>query len=76
MKKLQSALEKKIKNGEYTIGKLIVPQKFIKIALCDNRIENEKVEITGRKIGITYIWTKPPQKKKMKKKRKIHTKKI
>ena len=55
MKKLQSALEKKIKNGKYTIGELIVPQKFIKTTLCGNRIENEEVEISGRKIDITYI---------------------
>ena len=55
MKKLQSVLEKKIKNGEYTLGELIVPQKFIKTTLCGNRIENEVVEISGRKIDITYI---------------------
>ena len=55
MKKLQSVLEKKLKNGEYTIGKLIVPQKFIKTTLCGNLIENEEVEISGRKIDITYI---------------------
>ena len=48
-------LREKIKNGEYTIGELIVPQKFIKTTLCGNRIENEEVEISGRKIDITYI---------------------
>ena len=47
-------LREKIKNGEYTIGELIVPQKFI-TTLCGNRIENEEVEISGRKIDITYI---------------------
>ena len=48
-------LREKIKNGEYTLGELIVPQKFIKTTLCGNRIENEEVEISGRKIDITYI---------------------
>ena len=48
-------LREKIKNGEYTIGELIVPQKFIKTTLCGNRIEKEEVEISGRKIDITYI---------------------
>ena len=64
-------LREKIKNGEYTIGELIVPQKFIKTTLCGNRIENEEVEISGRKIDITYI-----RKKLLKKKWKIHAKKI
>ena len=27
-------LREKIKNGEYTMGELIVPQKFIKTTLC------------------------------------------
>ena len=48
-------LREKIKNGEYTTGELIVPQRFIKTTLCGNRIEKEEVEISGRKIDITYI---------------------
>ena len=55
-------LREKIKNGEYTLGELIVPQKFIKTTLCGNRIENEEVEISGRKIDITYIRKKLLQK--------------
>ena len=54
----------KIKNGEYTIGELIVPQKFIKTTLCGNRIGNEEVEISGRKIDITYIRKKLLEKMK------------
>ena len=48
-------LREKIKNGEYTIGELIVPQKFIKTTLCGNRIEKGKMEISGQKIDIIYI---------------------
>ena len=48
-------LREKMKNGEYIIEELIVPLKFIKTTLCGNRIEKEEVEISGRKIDITYI---------------------
>ena len=51
-------LREKIKNGEHTIGKLILPKKIIKTTLCGNRIENVEVEISGRKMDITYIRTK------------------
>ena len=65
-------LQEITKNGEYTIGELIVPQKCIRTTLCGNCIENEEVEISGPKIDITYI-----RKKKLEKKpRKIHAKKI
>ena len=48
-------LREKIKNGKYTIGELIVPQKFIITTLCGKPIEKEEVEISGRNIDITYI---------------------
>ena len=47
-------LREKIKNGEYTIGKLIASKKIMKTTLCGNHIENEEVEINGRKMDITY----------------------
>ena len=53
--KVTERLREKIKNGEYTIGKLIAPKKIIKTTLCGNHIENEEVEINGRKMDITYI---------------------
>ena len=55
MKKLQSVLEKKIYNGEYTIRELIVPQKFMKTTICGNVIKNEEVDISERKIDISHI---------------------
>ena len=39
--------KEKIKNGKYTIGELIVPQKFIETTLCGKCIEKEEVEISG-----------------------------
>ena len=33
----------------------IIRALFIKTTLCGNHIENEEVEISGRKIDITYI---------------------
>ena len=56
-------LREKIKNGEYTIGELIVSQTFIKTTLCGDRIEKDEVEISGRKIDITYIRKKLLEKK-------------
>ena len=53
--KVTERLREKIKNGEYTIEKLIAPKKIIKTTLCGNHIENEEVEINGQKMDITYI---------------------
>ena len=44
-------LKEKIKSGEYTLGEMIIPQKFIKTTMTGNTLEKEEVEISGRKIG-------------------------
>ena len=42
-------LKEKIKNGEYTIGELIVPPKHIKTTLCSNHIEMERWKLVAEK---------------------------
>ena len=42
-------LKEKIKNGEYTIGELTVPQKRIKTTLCSNHIEMKRWKLVAEK---------------------------
>ena len=46
---------KKIENGEYKIGQLIVPQEFQKLTIKNDKVLTEKVVITGRKIPLYTI---------------------
>ena len=48
-------LQEKIADGYYKIGCLIVPQKFEKVTLKDGKIQNEEIEVCGRKINLLSI---------------------
>ena len=52
---LNKKLKESIANGTYLIGNLIVPQKFEKTVLRNNKIIVEEVEIRGRKIPMAEI---------------------
>ena len=52
---IQQHLYKKIENGEYKIGQLIVLQEFIKLTTKNDKVLTEQVVITGRKIPLPTI---------------------
>ena len=52
---VQQNLYKKIENGEYKIGQLIVPQEFQKLTIKNDKVLTEKVVITGRKTPLYSI---------------------
>ena len=53
---MKENLRKKIKDGTYNIGYMIVPQKYQRTVLNGDKIEKEIVEISGRKINILDVW--------------------
>ena len=53
---MKGNLRKKIKDGTYNIGYMIVPQKYQRTVLNGDKIEKEIVEISGRKINILDVW--------------------
>ena len=52
---VQQNLYKRIENGEYKIGQLIVPQEFQKLTIKNDKVLTEKVVITGRKTPLYSI---------------------
>ena len=48
-------LKKQLDAEVYTLGELIVPQKFEKITMIDNKLEKEEIEVKGRKIPFDTI---------------------
>ena len=52
---MKENLRKKIKDGAYNIGYMIVPQKYQRTVLNGDKIEKEIVEISGRKINILDV---------------------
>ena len=62
---LKEFLIKDISSGLYTVGELIVPQKFTKLKIDDrNNIVPEEFEISGRKISLLDIRKKHYEKNK------------
>ena len=54
-KRVTEKLHEKIADGYYKIGCLIVPQKFEKITLKDEKIQKEEIEKCGRNISLLTI---------------------
>ena len=54
-KRVTEKLHEKIADGYYKIGCLIVPQKFEKITLKDEKIQKEEIEVCGRNISLLTI---------------------
>ena len=52
---MKENLRKKIKDGTYNIGYMIVPQKYQRTVLNGDKIEKEIVEISVRKISILDV---------------------
>ena len=52
---MKENLRKKIKDGAYNIGDMIVPQKYQRTVLNGDKIEKEIVEISVRKISILDV---------------------
>ena len=52
---MKENLRKKIKDGAYNIGYMIVPQKYQRTVLNGDKIEKEIIEISRRKINILDI---------------------
>ena len=52
---MKENLRKKIEDGTYNIGDMIVPQKYQRAVLNGDKIEKEIVEISGRKINILDV---------------------
>ena len=52
---VQQHLYKKIENGEYKVGHLIVPQEFKKSTIKNDKVLTDKVVITTQKIPLSTI---------------------
>ena len=52
---MKENLRKKIEDGTYNIGDMIVPQKYQRTVLNGGKIEKEIVEISGMKINILDV---------------------
>lgn len=53
--KLKDLLAEKIVNGEYTIGKLVVPKTYRKLVLKDGIVDTELFTLESRKIDLAFI---------------------
>ena len=53
--KIHEKLLEKITDGTYNLGELIVPQKFEKTVIRNNKILIEEISIQGRKIPLKEI---------------------
>ena len=52
---MKENLRKKIKDGTYNMGDMIVPQKYQRAVLNGEKFENEIIQISGRKINILDV---------------------
>ena len=52
---MKENVRKKIKDGTYNMGDMIVPQKYQRTVLNGDKIENEIIQISGRKINILDV---------------------
>ena len=48
-------LKLKIKQGEYNIGQIVVPQNFTKTSVKDDKMITKEVSISGRKFSLDDI---------------------
>ena len=52
---MKENLRKKIEDGTYNMGDMIVPQKYQRAVLNGEKFENEIIQISGRKINILDV---------------------
>ena len=52
---LMSQVKKQVDEEVYTLGELIVPQKFEKLTMIDNKLQTEEIEVEGRKTPFDVI---------------------
>ncbi|XP_065678700.1 uncharacterized protein LOC136093585 [Hydra vulgaris] len=56
IKKIKLNIKEKVSKGEYTIGELIIPQKFQILTITDDKsFKTTEVDVAGRKIPLNHI---------------------